>query len=164
MNEPIWLSVARMAIGVREVAGPANNPVVMQWAKDIGAPAWYDNDDKPWCAVFMNRLLMACQLPMSGTGFELLRAKSFETWGDPIDVPSPGCVMTFSRPEGAHVFLYLGENATAYYGIGGNQSNAVNATWVAKARLTSIRWPTGFPVHGGRVWLDATGALSTNEQ
>lgn len=165
MTEPIWLSVARMTVGIREIPGPGNDPAIMQWAKDIGAPKWYDNDDKPWCAVFMNRLLMACQLPMSGTGFELLRAKSFETWGDPLTVPSPGCVMTFSRPEGAHVFLYLGENATAYCGIGGNQRNAVTSdAWIVKGRLTAMRWPTGFPVYGGRVWLDATGAISTNEQ
>jgi uncharacterized protein (TIGR02594 family) len=152
-----------MMLGIREIQGVANNAVIMQWAKDIGAPDWYDDDDKPWCSVFLNRLMMACQLPLSGKGFELLRAKSFETWGDPLVIPSFGCVMTFSRPEGAHVGLYLGERTDAYFILGGNQGNSVSLAWIAKARLTSMRWPTGLPAHEGRVFLTSTGATSENE-
>lgn len=166
MIEPLWLSVARMTVGIREIPGPVNTPVIMQWARDIDAPGWYDNDDKPWCAVYMNRLMLACQLPMSGTGFELLRAKSFETWGEPLSVPSLGCLMTFHRPEGAHVGLYLGETEAAYRILGGNQGNTVSLTWIAKARLTAMRWPSDVPVTNvGHILLDAvTGAVSTNEQ
>lgn len=162
--DPLWLSVARLCLGIREVPGQANNPTIMQWAKDIHAPDWYNNDDQPWCAVFLNRLMMACQLPLSGTGFDLLRAKSFESWGIPLTIPAFGCVMTFSRPEGAHVGLYLGERADAYRILGGNQSNAVSLTWIAKDRLVAMRWPALHPVTLGRIWLDATGAVSVNEQ
>lgn len=163
MTTPLWLSVARMAIGLREVAGAQSNPVVMQWAKDIGAPDWYDNDDKPWCAVFLNRVLMACQLPMAGKGFELLRAKSFESWGVPLVLPSFGCVLVFRRPEGAHVGLYLGEDQSRFCVLGGNQGNAVSVTWIDKARLTAMRWPTGLPAHEGHVWLTGTSPTSTDE-
>jgi uncharacterized protein (TIGR02594 family) len=166
MTAPLWLSVARMLIGLSEVPGAVNNPVILQWAKDIGAPGWYDNDEKPWCSVFLNRLMLACQLPMSGTGFELLRAKSFETWGQGLTVPSFGCVVTFQRPEGGHVGLYLGETAAAYRVLGGNQGNAVSLTWITKDRLTAMRWPGAVPVtHVGHVLLDhVSGAVSTNEQ
>jgi uncharacterized protein (TIGR02594 family) len=150
-----------MFIGLHEQADEA---VILRWAKDIGAPDWYDDSDKPWCAVFLNRLMLACQLPMAGKGFELLRARSFESWGVPLVVPSFGCVMTFRRPEGAHVGLYLGENATHYRILGGNQGNAVSLTDIAKDRLTSMRWPMGLPAHEGRVLLNDTGTVSENER
>lgn len=171
MTDPLWLSVMRMSVGLKEVAGPANNPVIMQWVKDIAAPRWFDNDDKAWCAVGLNRNLMACQLPMARhadptkrDGYDLLRAKTFETYGIALTEPVFGCLLTFSRPEGDHVGIYLGENMAQYYVLGANQGNAVGYAWIAKARLTSIRWPEGVPVVGGRVWLDLTGAVSTNEQ
>jgi uncharacterized protein (TIGR02594 family) len=163
MNEPLLLRVARLCEGLSEVAGDGNNAVILKWAKDIGAPA-YTADSIPWCAVAMNRWMLACGYPLSGKGFELLRAKSFESWGVPLVVPSFGCVMTFRRPEGAHVGLYLGERADAYYILGANQSNSVSVTWIAKDRLTSMRWPMGLPAHEGRVLLNAAGAVSVNEQ
>jgi uncharacterized protein (TIGR02594 family) len=165
MREPIWLSVARSFIGLKEVPGAASNPVILQWANDINAPAWYDDDSDPWCAVFVNRILLACQLPMSGRGFDLLRAKSFETWGEALPAPALGAILVFSRPEGAHVGLYLGERHDAYRVLGGNQSNAVGETWIAKTRLTAIRWPSSVPLPvGGRIHLKADGSpLSTNE-
>jgi uncharacterized protein (TIGR02594 family) len=162
MTTPIWLSVARMTLGIKEVAGAASNAVIVQWAKDIGAPA-YTDDGIAWCAVWANRLMLACQLPMSGKGFDLLRARSFESWGVPLVIPSFGCVMTFRRPEGGHVGLYLGENQTHYCVLGGNQSDSVSVAWLAKERLTAMRWPTGLPAHEGHVWLTGTGPTSENE-
>jgi uncharacterized protein (TIGR02594 family) len=164
MLEPILLRVARLSDGLLEIPGPKSNPVIVKWAKDIGAPA-YTNDDIPWCAVAMNRWLLACGWPLAGNGYDLLRARSFETWGQPIDEPALGCVMVFSRPEGYHVGLYLGERSDAYYVYGANQSNTVGATWISKNRLTAMRWAEGEPVESsGRILLNAQGALSTNEQ
>ena len=164
-SEPIWLSVGWMFVGIEEVPGIKNNPVIMQWSKDINSPSWYDNDDKAWCAVWMNRLMLACQLPMSGSGYELLRAKTFETWGQELKIPSLGAIMVFSRPEGNHVGIYLGERKDAYYILGANQSNSVRCSWLKKDRLTSTRWATDVPIPKvGRVWLDDLGGrLSENE-
>lgn len=145
MSEPIWLSVARAFVGIAETPGPASNPAILRWAADIHAPA-YGSDDTPWCAVWMNRLLLACQLPMAGTGYDLLRAKSFATWGQKLAAPALGCVLVFKRPEGYHVGLYVGERADAYRVLGGNQSNAVTYTWIDKTRLVACRWPAGVPL------------------
>lgn len=164
-REPFWLSVARSHVGIHEIAGSTDAPVIMNWAKDIKAPA-FKGDSVPWCAVYANRLMLACGLPMAGKGYDLLRAKTFETWGVALKEPALGAVLVFSRPEGAHVGLYLGERADAYRVLGGNQSNAVtDDTWIKKERLTAIRWPDGQPLPtSGRVRLAHDGKpLSTNE-
>ena len=88
MTDPLLLSFARSFIGVREVPGAKSNPLILNWARDIKAPEWYDDDDKAWCALFLNRILLACRLPMAGSGYDLLRAKSFETWGESLAMPA----------------------------------------------------------------------------
>lgn len=165
MTEPLWLSIARAFLGLQEIPGKQSNPVILRWAKDIGAPKWYEDDDQAWCAVFMNRVLMAAHLPLSGADFALLRATSFRTWGRSLLNPVLGSIMTFSRPEGAHVGFYLGESVDAYRILGGNQGNAVSETWITKNRLTSIRWPLGVDVPvGGPLLLAADGSpVSKNE-
>ena len=164
MTGPIWLSVARSFVGIKEIPGAASQPVILQWAKDIKAPA-YDNDDIPWCAVFLNRVLLACQLPTAGAGYDLLRAKSFMAWGQGMALPAIGAVLVFQRPDGHHVGFYAGERDDAYCVLGGNQSNGVGYAWIAKDRLIGCRWPAAVPLPPPRpvVLADAVGALSLNE-
>ena len=162
---PIWLAVAEAFLGLREIAGPQSSPVILRWVKQLHVPAWYDDDSKPWCALFLNRVLAACHLPMSGTGYDLLRAKSFETWGRALTAPALGAVLVFTRDGGGHVGFYLGENAHAYKVLGGNQGNTVSETWIAKDRCSAIRWPDAVPLPlGGPVMLAANGEpVSGNE-
>lgn len=165
--EPLWLSVARAFLGLQEKPGAGSNPVILRWASDLKAPD-YKDDDEAWCALFVNRLMMGCQLPLSGTGFDLLRAKSFVTWGKEITIPAVGAIMVFSRPEGAHVGLYLGERKDAYSILGGNTGNAVALTWILKNRLIATRWPDAIEHQdtyvAGRVWLTDDGKpVSANE-
>lgn len=164
MVEPIHLSVARMLLGLKEIPGPTSNQVILQWAKDLKAPDWYMDDDQPWCALFMNRLLMACHQDVSGPGFALLRAQSFEKYGQLMATPSPGAILVFTRAGGSHVGLYLGERLDAYRVLGANQGNSVSVAWIAKNRLTAIRWPSGVPrTNVGRVMMADDGTISTNE-
>ena len=166
MPEPLLLSVARLCEGLAEIPGPQSNPVIVRWAKDIGAPA-YTDDSVAWCAVAQNRWVMTCGWPMSAArgSYDLLRAKSFETWGQKLEAPALGCVMVFKRPEGAHVGIYVGERIDAYRVLGGNTSNAVAEAWLAKDRLTAIRWPHGLALPLLRhVFLADNGQpVSTNE-
>lgn len=164
MMEPMWLSVARAFIGITEIPGAASNPVILRWAADLHAPG-FTNDDTAWCAVFLNRILMACQIPVAGSGYDLLRAKSFATWGQGVGASVVGAVLVFQRPEGGHVGLYVGERPDAYRVLGGNQGNAVGVTWIAKDRLVAARWPGGMAVpEASPVLLAASGEpISTNE-
>jgi uncharacterized protein (TIGR02594 family) len=164
MADPIWLSVARAFVGLTEHVGPGSNPVIMQWARDIGAPGWYDDDDKPWCAVALNRWLLASQLPLSGSGYELLRAASFRDYGQEMALgPALGSILVFSREGGGHVGLYTGESANHVRVLGGNQGNQVSETWIGKARLVATRWPPGVPVPFVQRVMAERGALSSGE-
>lgn len=143
MKEPIWLSVAATHVGIKEIPGAQSAPVIMRWATDLGVETIYTGDAVPWCALYANRLMKACQLPTTGTGYDLLRARKFATWGQPLDGVALGAILVFTRPEGAHVGLYLGETDSHYRIRGGNQLDAVSDTWIAKARCVAMRWPAG---------------------
>lgn len=165
MQQPLWLSVGQMLEGIAEIPGPSSNPIILRWARDINAPPFFNNDDIAWCAVYANRLAMACQFPLSGKGYELIRAKSFTQWGQDLPHEALGAWMVFSRPEGSHIGLYLGETKTAYRVHGGNTGNRVGTAWIAKSRLIGRRWPVGVPMPlSAPVLLTSDGSpLSTDE-
>ena len=170
MKEPIWLSVMRLLDGIQEIPGAKSNPVILNWVKLIGAPAWFDNDDKAYCALCANAVFYSCHLPMARhktkpDGYDLLRAATWEHYGIVLTEPTYGCILTFSRPQGDHIGFYLGETKDAYYVYGANQSNTVKASWILKERNTSMRWPTDTPlVPTGRIILNMSGqSLSVNE-
>jgi len=72
--------------------------------------------------------------------------------------------MVFTRSGGGHVGLYVGEDAGAYHILGGNQSNAVTITRIARERLSAMRWPDGVPLPKPQIIrLTPSGALSRNE-
>lgn len=166
MSEPIWLSVMRGFEGLQEVPGSKSNPVILNWVKMLDAPKWYDDDDKPWCAIGLNAVLRCAQMPTVKTAdpYDVFRAKGFEGYGNPLQIPALGCIMVFSREGGGHVGLYLGERKDAYSILGMNQSNTVGIGWLKKERLTATRWPIGgaAPVVG-RVWLNGNEHTSVNE-
>lgn len=163
MTEPAWMTRARAALGVREVAGPANSPTIMGWAKRLGGAVLgmaYGADSIPWCGLFVAECV-------TGAGIKpppiAVRAKAWASWGAPCP-PQLGAVLVFERQGGGHVGFYAGETPTAYQVLGGNQGDAVSLALIAKARCIAIRWPVGHPETAHRVQLAATGApLSTNE-
>lgn len=161
---PPWLASALADKRIQEIAGPRSNPAILKMAREIGAPGWFNDDDKAWCAVYANHKLWQAQLAMSGAGFDLLRAKTFERYGVALAQPALGAILVFDRPGGAHVGFYLGETPTAYRVWGGNQRNMTCAAWLAKERCTAIRWPStvALPTSGPILLVDS-GELSSNE-
>lgn len=165
MSEPIWLQKARTLLGTHEGAGTLDNPIIMAWAKELGGwyPAFYKHDSIPWCGLFvgvtMKRGLPNVTLPANSLG-----ALQWGFWGVRLEKPSVGAIMVFQRPGGGHVSYYVGEDADTYHVLGGNQSDTVNVTRIAKARCTTMRWPPGVDLPtSGPVLLAQTGAVSNNE-
>lgn len=158
-----WFETAKSLLGTNEVPGPADNPRIISWAKNIGGfiGKFYVDDSIPWCGLFVAHCLNQNKIAI---GQESLGALSWASWGVPISKGSPGAIMVFVRPGGGHVGFYVSEDKEAYHILGGNQSNSVTITRVAKSRLKAIRWPKNIPLPTKEpVYATFTGKLSTNE-
>jgi uncharacterized protein (TIGR02594 family) len=148
--------------GTVEAPGSADNPTILAWAKECGI-AGYSHDAVPWCGLTMAVAAHRAGYPIPARP---LRALDWAKWGNEASVPMLGDVLVFKRDGGGHVTLYVGEDAGAYHCMGGNQSDRVNVTRIAKARLHAARrspFCVAQPANVRRVHLAAGGALSTNE-
>lgn len=165
-TDPAWLMAARALLGTREAAGIANSASILGWAKKVGAKALgmiYNADSIPWCGLFCAHAVQASGITPPPIA---VRAKAWATWGSAIaaDRLAPGAILVFERAGGGHVAFYVGEDATHYHVLGGNQGDAVTIMRIAKSRCIARRWPKGWPVIGGPVKLNASGApVSRNE-
>jgi uncharacterized protein (TIGR02594 family) len=158
---PPWLAEARRWIGLTEISGPRSQAAILRWGQAIAD--WFRNDDTPWCGAFVHGQL-AATLPNEPLPANALWARSWAEFGVPLKRPAPGAVLVFSRGSGGHVGFYVGEDSSRLRVLGGNQSNAVTETWIAKARLIATRWPKTVPLpSAGVLRTSAAGATSVDE-
>lgn len=166
MPAPRWLTLAKKYLGTREIVGPKHSSIILGWIRKLGAKVLGvgpNDDETPWCGTFMAHVMTEVGIAPPPIA---IRASSWGAWGRELVDPRPGCVLVFTRQGGGHVGLYVGERADAFRVLGGNQSNAVTETWIAKSRLAKggMRWPKGEPLPPAeRVYLTASGGLSSNE-
>lgn len=96
-----------------------------------------------------------------------LWARNWASFGTKADKASLGDVLVFSRDGGGHVGLYVGEDASAWHVLGGNQGDQVSINRIAKSRLLAARrcpWKISQPSNVRPVSLAAGGGkLSVNE-
>lgn len=144
-----WLAAMRALTGTREAPGSKDNPFIVEMAHEIvrrypdlkGNVGWYNHDSIPWCGLQMGYVMAIngikpCDAPLS--------ALAWASWGQALKAPTPGAVLVYSRDGGGHVTLYESEDSAYYYCRGGNQSDMVNVTKIAKSRpVKAIRWPSG---------------------
>ncbi|WP_409281089.1 NlpC/P60 family protein [Pseudomonas defluvii] len=161
-----WLAEAQQLLGTKEVLGSRNNPVILDWADNLDVH--YVGDEVPWCGLFVAHCIAATMVDEILPG-NPLGARQWEKFGDPIE-PRLGAVMVFWRQSTSsgfgHVGFYTGEDETAFRILGGNQSDKVCFTWVAKDRFIKARWPrTAASLSGGHavVILNRAQDLSDNE-
>ncbi|WP_156256728.1 NlpC/P60 family protein [Sandarakinorhabdus oryzae] len=160
-----WFTEAQRAIGVHEDTSPASNPLIIGWAKRLRIA--YNNDETPWCGLFVAHCI-GLTLPGEPLPINPLGARNWSQFGVAC-TPQPGAVMTFWRESRAsgkgHVGFYVGEDASAFHILGGNQGDAVNVKRFPRDRFLVARWPkTAPPPTGGPRRLQADGSFSTNEQ
>jgi uncharacterized protein (TIGR02594 family) len=138
MNESI-VKTACSQIGVKEVPGAEHNAAVVGYAQEIGL-TWINDDETPWCATFINWVLMKSGLPY----LKSARARDFETYGEDTKEPMPGDLVVFFR-DGlssgkGHVGIFLGfDGRGRILCLGGNQGNKVGIVPYNKSSLLSYR-------------------------
>ncbi len=138
-----WLEEAFRLIGTQEDPGKGSNEAILGWANDLGVDS-YNDDEIPWCGLFVAHCI-GSQMPDEALPRNPLGARSWEKLGDTV-TPQLGAVMVFWRKNRddwrGHVGFYWAEDTDAYHILGGNQSNSVSITRIAKNRLLNARWPS----------------------
>ena len=160
---PRMLEEARKLYGTFEVAGPGNNSAIMGWAKETGLAKVFTADSIPWCGLFMAVVAKRAGRPVVESP---LWARNWAKFGIPADRAQLGDILVFRRAQSSgHVGLYVGEDYGAFHVLGGNQSDGVTITRIARDRCIAIRRPTyrKAPESAKSVQLAANGVLSTNE-
>lgn len=162
---PRMIDVGLSLLGTVEAPGAADNPIIMGWADEVGVRPAYSGDAVPWCGLFMATVALRAGKSLPGSP---LWAKSWATFGrplTPIETQGLGDVLVFQRDGGGHVALYIGEDAEAFHVLGGNQSDRVSITRIARDRLYAARRPIyqQQPATVQPYWLAPTGGLSTSE-
>lgn len=156
-----WLAEALRVHGLHEQRDVSR---LRQWFDR--SVSHIDPREIPWCGAFeatiMRKWRPDIELPKNPLG-----AKQWAHFGNQCS-PQLGCVMVFHRGSPSdwrgHVANYLGESTTAYYVIGGNQTNAVTKTWIVKKRFFMARWPLDYPEQRKQIRLSSDGRpLSSNE-
>ena len=166
-GQPWLIREALKEYGTKEKAGVGNNPEILGWADELGGweAGWYDKDSIPWCGLFV---AIICQRAKKDVVKGYLRAKNWATWGKAVtaDQVGLGDILVFSRNGGGHVGFYVGEDGGYYHVLGGNQSDQVNITRIAKSRIYGIRRAKYRVTPKGvvRFFQDAMGVISKNEQ
>lgn len=165
-----WMAVAYDMLGLHEVRDNAKLKAFLRSDRaTVGDPARI-----PWCGDFVETCIKRGLPEEIFTGRvreNPYLARNWLDFGDPCD-PTPGAVMVFWRGSrsgtSGHVAFYVGEDDYSYYVLGGNQSNKVSITRIAKHRLLGARWPNvarqmGYHPGGPKIINDPDIVLSVNE-
>jgi uncharacterized protein (TIGR02594 family) len=136
---PKWFTLAQGQIGVKEAPGFENNPVVQQYYVEAGSGK--QPDAVPWCAAFVGAMLHRAGI--KGSGF--LAARSYLTWGKPLQKPTQGCVVVFQRGNSqwqGHVAFFVRTNPDGTIRVlGGNQGDKVSYGNFSTKKVLGYRWP-----------------------
>lgn len=161
---PRMITEARLLLGTLETPGAANNAVIMGWAQEIGGPVKeiFTADAVPWCGLFM---AFVARKAGKTPPVDPLWALNWGNFGAPAGQPTLGDVLTFIRPNGGHVGLYVGEDKEAYHIISGNVSDQVCFARIEKTRLRAARRPPymNVPETAKPFVLAALGGLSRDQ-
>jgi uncharacterized protein (TIGR02594 family) len=124
------LKIAVAELGEKEIQGPEDNPTIVNYAKEAGFD-WIDDDETPWCSIFVNWVAKKAGLKASGKA----NARSWMLEGINVDnSPEPGDVVVFWRgsPDSwkGHVGFFFGfsSDGERVYCLGGNQGNQVSVS------------------------------------
>ena len=160
-----WMDEAYRVMGLHETR---NKKSIWNWLKSDGASLG-DPAKNPWCGDFC-QTAMALSMPEEPIPANPYLALNWTKFGKPCK-PQFGAVLVFWRgsPKSwkGHVGFYAGETNTHFKVLGGNQSNAVTHSLIAKNRIrkNGVRWPTtALPATGKRIAVNGKGLkITTNE-
>jgi len=164
--KPRHLQIATSYLGVKEIPGKGSNPIILQWAKNIGVDKIYKDDDMAWCALFFANTMKEAGRPIALETTDLydyIRALKYQHIFTGVENPGIGDILIFQRKEGGHIGFYVGEDESCYHVLGGNQGNKVSIIRIEKSRCVAKRRPPYITFNPEPYHVSATGQISKNE-
>jgi uncharacterized protein (TIGR02594 family) len=160
-----WLDLAYRKKGLHEKLNNAELRAFLKSdGKTLGDPA-----KLPWCGDFVETC-MAVTMPDEVLPDNPYGAMNWVKFGKACK-PKRGAVLSFWRgsPDSwqGHVGFYVGEDATHYHVLGGNQGDAVTVSKIAKNRLraSGARWPlTALDTSDVAIVADGKGLVETTNE
>lgn len=162
---PPWIAEITRRMGLHEVR---DNGVLRKWLKSDGRTLG-DPAKLPWCGDAVETPLLLT-LPNEVMPTNPYLAANWVKFGIACK-PQLGAIMSFWRGSPTswqgHVGFYVGETATHYVIRGGNQTNMIKDSRIAKERLrdNGSRWPKTYlaPAGGSRLVDGSAYAETVNE-
>ena len=162
---PPWVDELLRRKGLHE---SRDHSALYAWLRSAGSAV--DPARTPWCGDAVETAILRA-LPDEPVPANPMASINWLKFGREMKAPALGAVLVFWRGTKSgwqgHVGFYVGEDATHYHVLGGNQSNAITITKLTKNRLRDggIRWPAGFPLPtGGRVVADGGRLVETTNE
>ena len=144
--------LAQRYVGIHELAGTEDHPLIRWWLSLCGFPAGNVHDEVPWCSAFVNGIAWELRLPRTKSA----AARSWLTVGRPISLSDAGAdasVVILKRGDGSqpgpeilkaqgHVGFYAGMDTDSDHllVLGGNQDNGVSIERFPVDRVLGVRW------------------------
>lgn len=149
------------AVSVRDLHEVRDRAVLSKWFDK--SVSWIDPREVPWCGAFVATCLRKYNpnlvLPDNPLG-----ARGWSKFGKSAH-PGLGSILVFWRvsPNSwqGHVGFYYAEDDTHFHVLGGNQSNAVTVSRIAKNRLIASRWPSDYASIPRPVRVTSSGVLTS---
>lgn len=145
VKTPPWLKTAIDSIGIAEVPGKQDNPVILAMAKTCGGniAKTYHHDEIAWCKMFTEYCLVKNGLK----GVDSLWALDNAKLGTKLKGPAFGAIACKKRTGGGHTFIIAGRDKNGrIVGIGGNQGDRVSRATFSPSEIVSSNWPNGYPL------------------
>lgn len=140
ISEEPWITVGKEAMGKHE---KRDNEWLRKWLKRDGRTLG-DPASLPWCGDFLETCMRVAlpneELP-GPLGENPYWARNWLHFGMRLEDPMLHAVVVFERGNAGHAGFLVGEDDTHFYVFGGNQSDSVNISRIAKARALGFRFP-----------------------
>ena len=155
------MEVAMGELGQQEIFGTEDNERIVDYFDSVTYRA--TDDETPWCAAFVNWVLMEAGIART----ESAAALSFAKWGVKTTKPKYGDIVVFDHGHGrGHVGFFMGTDGKNVSVLGGNQNNQVNITKFAASRVAHYRtcktaWASKTVWAAGTVAAVAVGQAAT---
>ena len=132
------LTTALKYYGEKEYSGSQTNWLILKWVKRY-IPSVKDDGDYAWCSIFINEIAKECNLEYTDSAL----ARSWLNVGEEVEEPEMGNVVILWRDskdsQWGHVGLYVKEDSSSIYVLGGNQNNQISIAKYPKSRLLGYR-------------------------